>query len=723
MKIKLIYSFLLLSLTINAQTYIEDFENPVFPPPGWMVLDNGIGLERSWVSDLSHFAVSQPYEGQLGAYVRSEDVAEGIPEDWLVSPLLTAGEEISFFSKSMLWFNQNSIHRLMITDGDPTDLTSYTLVQEWTELEIDPEQSNTYTQQIVTIPEAYVGQQVHFAFVLVGDNVDGWVVDYITMDSCFIPENLNLYNTTNPTELLATWEVYPETATQWEIYITTADEPFTGEEEGIITNSNIYTFTDLAEGEIYELYVRSVCGEDIVSNWAGPAFNVDNNTITGSVMYDDDGDGNCESTNFVSLINLEITVNDVTYTTQTNQQGEYILHDIPDGENTITIQPILPESAPNITPVSQLVNLGGGNFSETIDVCIPQQEGLINDIEVTFLPVGVAQPGFYPQYSLLVKNNGILHAENVTVIIDFNSERVEMYDTVNPYTALDDDTIVINLPNIPPFGSNSSTVQFYAFEPPINMGDELLTYIAYAGMETTDDYPVNNYFTLNQTFVNSYDPNNVVVAEGAVIELIDEIKYVHYTINFQNLGTAPAVNIRIENELDANFNWDTFEMITSSHNFSVTRTDAQLEFEFADINLASSQVDEPNSHGYVIYKVKPIETIAEGDIVHNTADIYFDFNAAITTNTATSEFYSVLLNSEQPQHTQNVLLYPNPVKNNLHIDIKNDEVINVIIYDVNGRICLSSKSTTINTSALKTGFYFAVVTTNSGKATYKVIKQ
>ena len=198
-----------------------------------------------------------------------------------------------------------------------------------------------------------------------------------------------------------------------------------------------------------------------------------------------------------------------------------------------------------------------------------------------------------------------------------------------------------------------------------------------------------------------------MVAEGEVIELEDVIKYVHYTINFQNLGTAPAINIMVENELDANFDWDTFEPLASSHNYSLTRANAHLEFTFDGINLPDSTTDEPASHGYITYRVKPKADIQEG---------------AITTNTATSEFYSILLGSDN-QQVNNILLYPNPVKDILYIHTKTDEVISVTIYDLNGRKCLTAEGAAINVEALKAGLYFVNITTESGNTTYKLIKQ
>ncbi|OIQ19367.1 MAG: hypothetical protein BM557_06590 [Flavobacterium sp. MedPE-SWcel] len=722
MKIKLLHVLLLLSLTIDAQTYIESFEGE-FPPPGWMIQDNGIGFTVSWAQTSSP-PVQPAYEGNYAAYLNRENVAAGIPEDWLITPQVTISADISFYSRLTLGGDQGSIYRVMITDGDPTDLGQYVVLQEWTELEINPVQT-VYTHKVVNVPSQYFGQQVHFAFVMAADNGDRWLIDNVSfVDNCAPPNNIEVdFEGTTAT---ATWEA-EEGVDEWEVYIMPGYQTFEGDEEGIVISGEpSHVFENLTEGELYKVYVRTICPSDISGWWAGPVYTVtifNDNTVTGTIMYDSDGDNNCETNNFIPSIPLFVNINgDFIYHTSTNAEGEYTLYNIPEGQNTITLQPLLPQSLDDPSPVSEVLNFEGTDIEHVLDICIPQFEEAIDDIQVSFFPISSARPGFYPRYLLRVRNNGLLSAENVTVTLDFDEERVEVNEVGNPYTVTDENTVVINLGNIPPFGRKNSTVKFYAFEPPVNESGDELQYIVNIAMDATDGDTTNNHFELNQIMVNSYDPNSVVVAEGPLIELTDEIKDVHYTINFQNLGTASAVNIKIENELDANFDWDTFEMITSSHNFSVARTGAQLEFQFPNINLPSSATDEPNSHGYVIYKVKPKTDIQEGDIVNNTADIYFDFNSAIVTNTATSEYYVPLMNTTI-QEFEKAVLYPNPVKDILYINTKGNNVIDVTIYDINGRTCLTAKTATINVEDLKSGLYFATVTTSIGSTVYKVVKQ
>ena len=58
--------------------------------------------------------------------------------------------------------------------------------------------------------------------------------------------------------------------------------------------------------------------------------------------------------------------------------------------------------------------------------------------------------------------------------------------------------------------------------------------------------------------------------------------------------------------------------------------------------LTDSAADEPHSHGFVSFMVKVKTGTPIGTVIHNTAAIYFDYNSAVVTNTATNEVTSPL---------------------------------------------------------------------------------
>ena len=210
-----------------------------------------------------------------------------------------------------------------------------------------------------------------------------------------------------------------------------------------------------------------------------------------------------------------------------------------------------------------------------------------------------------------------------------------------------------------PFDTRIIDLEFILFAPPTtNIDDELIT-IATINPVSGDETPEDNIFELQQIVIGSYDPNDIRVLEGDEIT-IDEIdKYLHYIIRFQNTGTASAINVRIDHTLDSKLDWTTMQLENLSHNGRVEIIDgSNVSFIFNNINLIDSTTDEPNSHGYIAFKIKPKNDVVVGDIINGVADIFFDFNPPITTNTTSTEIVAPLSVGEFEEN--NVSLYPNP---------------------------------------------------------------
>ena len=57
-----------------------------------------------------------------------------------------------------------------------------------------------------------------------------------------------------------------------------------------------------------------------------------------------------------------------------------------------------------------------------------------------------------------------------------------------------------------------------------------------------------------------------------------------------------------------------------------------LDFKFPNIMLPDSASNPAGSQGFVQYRIKPKANLPLGTQIENTAHIYFDYNAAITTS-------------------------------------------------------------------------------------------
>ena len=170
-------------------------------------------------------------------------------------------------------------------------------------------------------------------------------------------------------------------------------------------------------------------------------------------------------------------------------------------------------------------------------------------------------------------------------------------------------------------------------------------------------------------------------------------------------------------------------MIESSHNYSLERNGSNLTWRFDDIQLLPSFVSEDLSKGFITFKVKPKPSYAVGDIIPNSASIYFDTNPAIITNTFNTEFVDTLGNPRFDSN--NILLAPNPANETIQIQLQNtsETIASFTITDVLGKTIRTLKATTgnqmsINVADLSQGVYFVeIITSNNLKQVKKLIKE
>ncbi len=163
------------------------------------------------------------------------------------------------------------------------------------------------------------------------------------------------------------------------------------------------------------------------------------------------------------------------------------------------------------------------------------------------------------------------------------------------------------------------------------------------------DINLNNNF-LSQCFTvrNSFDPNEKVAYPPNILEVNGD-RWLTYTINFQNTGTADAIHIKVTDTLSAALDVSTFTLLANSKEPIVQLYNTGvLVLNFPNINLPDSNSNEPGSHGYVQFKIRAKDNIVIGDVISNTANIYFDFNAPIITNTTNNV---VILNCNTLQAT------------------------------------------------------------------------
>jgi uncharacterized repeat protein (TIGR01451 family) len=446
------------------------------------------------------------------------------------------------------------------------------------------------------------------------------------------------------------------------------------------------------------------------------------NGISGSVNFELNND--CESENAMPVPNILVKTQsgENSFATLTKQDGSYMLY-TDEGENITSAVNPWPDTF-ILSPGNITYNFSEFGNEEELDFCMASS-GNVEDINVVILPMGQATPGNISTYKLIYENSSSI-TQSGEITIEFNESLQSFVGASVTENSSTSNSVTFWYSDLAAFQTEEISFTMQNEIPPIlDSGDELLL-TANITPTANDEHVEDNIFELNQTVVNSFDPNDKQVLEGAEIELEDADQYLHYIIRFQNLGTASAQNVVVKDVLDENLNWDSFRMVAASHDYLLEIKDGnQVEFDFQDIFLPAESMDEDGSKGFVAFKIKPKDDVQIGDFIFGEAEIYFDFNAAIVTNQVSTEIIEDLSVTSEEFSAQ-IQLYPNPVNEFLHIQNDSAKTIeNVEVFSITGQLLFRRKnSAEINTSQLNTGVYFVKLTTQEGiSVTKKVVKK
>lgn len=263
--------------------------------------------------------------------------------------------------------------------------------------------------------------------------------------------------------------------------------------------------------------------------------------------------------------------------------------------------------------------------------------------------------------------------------------------------------------------------------PTVSLGD-LLTSAISITIPPGDSDPSNNAMSITEEVTNSYDPNDISERHGPRIlfSTFTAQDYLTYSIRFENTGNADAINIRIADLLSTKLDPTTARMVGASHSYVLDRVGNNLEWTFSGIGLPPSVDATDTGKGFLVFEVKPKAGYAVGDIIPNTASIFFDSNPAIITNTFTTEFVASMAAPEFAQGE--VRLYPNPAKSIVNISLADAAMIeSIVVIDISGKLVMAempqAANAALNISGLAKGLYFAKITSGDKEKTVKVIKE
>lgn len=448
--------------------------------------------------------------------------------------------------------------------------------------------------------------------------------------------------------------------------------------------------------------------------------------ISGTTKFDSNNNS-CDASD-INYSNLNFSITDGTNTGSfiANQSGNYY---IPVSAGSHTITPTLENpSYFNISPANITVDFPTQASPFTQDFCVTAN-GIHHDVEIILIPTTPARPGFDAYYKLVFRNKGN-QVENGSVVFAIYDQDVVGFVSSLPNFDLQTTTSIVekfswNYSNLQPFETREIDIVLNLNSPietpALNAGD-LLSFDAHILIVNMDEYIIDNFFGIRQEVVNSFDPNDKTCLQGETIAPSEVGNYVHYMIRFENTGTFAAENIVVKDLIDLDkFDIATLVPLNSSHDFYTRINGNKVEFVFENINL---DFNDATNDGYVLFKIKTKSTLVVGNSFSNNANIYFDYNFPITTNTYTTTLQT--LKTQDFDFGNYFTLYPNPSKNVLNIKTNKGLIINSIeIYNQLGKIVIAVTNAVnaVDVSNLATGTYFIKINTEKGSANSKFVKE
>jgi uncharacterized repeat protein (TIGR01451 family) len=351
--------------------------------------------------------------------------------------------------------------------------------------------------------------------------------------------------------------------------------------------------------------------------------------IMGSVFYDENQNGIKDTTDTTSL-NIPIILSP-DYMANFNTNGIYTLA-VDTGIYNVSCSP---NAYWDLTTPNSSFDINISFSSPIVDTCdfgfYPAVN--INDLEVNLIS-GEQRCDF--------DVNLWLNIENVGTQISNGIIELQLDDLVSYVSsAIPPDSIIANsiywhYDDL--FFFDNEQIDLVVHMPDFTcMGDTITSFLNVYTIDSLGN--IENEFsdTLSEVLDCSYDPNDKI---GYPIGIgnehyIDNDQVLQYVIRFQNTGNAEAINVMIRDMIDDNLDYTTLNILASSFPVEVVlEYDRELVFRFDSIMLPDSSTNEINSHGFVAYSISPIENLVPNSTIRNTAEIYFDYNPPIVTNTS-----------------------------------------------------------------------------------------
>lgn len=344
----------------------------------------------------------------------------------------------------------------------------------------------------------------------------------------------------------------------------------------------------------------------------------------------------------------------------------------------VTFQVSIPEYFSPTTPSQQTSHITI-NHVDTIFFGL-QSNCMSKDLKIDITPHNRFRSGFKVASTIHYENVGTQTLSNV-IVKYLKPASLSNLTSTPASTGTNGDTLFWNIGTLNPFEggfiSVLDSVSAAALSGTIVNPEAWI--IPFVGDSTLQ----NNHCISYEIVRVSSDPNDKSVTPEFISPTQND--YLEYVIRFQNTGTDTAFSILVTDTLSADMDVASIQLISSSHSCNFWVEHGIAKWHFANILLPDSNVNEAASHGFVKFRIMPKSNLTIGTQIPNSANIYFDYNAAVITNTIVVNVTPLSVKTISDDFK--LAVFPNPVHQTVHLVSTNNKPLGKVeLVNATGKI-------------------------------------
>lgn len=384
-----------------------------------------------------------------------------------------------------------------------------------------------------------------------------------------------------------------------------------------------------------------------LENFLGDPFQV-----TGHVFADLDGDG-IQGAGEVGLPTVPVATAPTSYYAFTGNDGAYtVFSGI--GPVQVSAQVLSPYWSQSTSPSSYALDL-----SAQVPTAADINFGFMPLADTSVISTGVVNsPGFCGSNTSLwvtLLNEGTREDQ---LVVEMTLDSLLTFNgSVPAATLLPNGTLSWDLGQLEYLGQR--TLHLDVSLPTVaHVGEQIKNVLHVTSFDTTGVLTGQFQHTDSTILLCAVDPNDKAVLPagygpyGAVP--IDQA-YLDYVVRFQNTGTAPAYNVMLRDQLSADLDRGVIQVTGYSHQPDQISVEpgGELVVYFNNIMLPDSGSDLLGSQGFFSFRIKLEEDLPNLTLIQNCAEIYFDLNPPVITNSTTTtlvdcNLWQVEINENEP---------------------------------------------------------------------------